>query len=102
VVIVAHAASYAVEPDPATLRVLITASETTRAERVGTQDSLDESQAARKVKEADAGRRDYLKRFYGVDRESPTDYDLVINTDVLSTQEAADIIGAAAGRDLAG
>lgn len=102
VVIVAHAASYAVEPDPAKLRVLITASERTRAERVGTQDSLDESQAARKVKEADAGRRDYLKRFYGVDRESPTDYDLVINTDVLSTQEAADIIGAAAGRDLAG
>jgi cytidylate kinase len=102
VVIVAHAASYAIEPDPAKLRVLVTASATTRAERVSTQDSLDQSQAARRVKEADAGRRDYLKRFYGVDRESPTDYDLVINTDVLSTGQAADIISRAAERELAG
>jgi cytidylate kinase len=98
VVIVAHAASYAVEPDPAKLRVLVTASPTTRAQRVSAQDTLDESQAARMVKEADAGRRDYLKRFYGVERESPTDYDLVINTDVLSTEQAADIISQVAGR----
>lgn len=99
VVIVAHAASYAIEPDPAKLRVLVTASATTRAERVSTQDSLDQSEAARRVKEADAGRRDYLSRFYGVDRESPTDYDLVINTDVLSTEQAADIISKAAERE---
>lgn len=98
VVIVAHAASYAVEPDPAKLRVLVTASPTTRAERVGAQDTVDDSQAVRMVKAADAGRRDYLKRFYGVDRESPTDYDLVINTDVLSTAQAADIISQAAGQ----
>lgn len=98
VVIVAHAASYAVEPDPAKLRVLVTASPTTRAQRVSAQETVDESQAVRMVKDADAGRRDYLKRFYGVDRESPTDYDLVINTDVLSTAQAADIITQAAGQ----
>ena len=101
VVIVAHAASHAIEPDPTKLRVLITASATTRAERVSTQHSLDQSRAVRRVKEADAGRRDYLKRFYGVDRESPTDYDLVINTDVLSTAQAAEIISKAAERELA-
>jgi len=98
VVIVAHAASYAVEPDPAKLRVLVTASPKTRAQRVRAQDTLDESQALRMVKESDAGRRDYLKRFYGVDRESPTDYDVVINTDVLSTEQAADIISQIAGQ----
>jgi cytidylate kinase len=98
VVIVAHAASYAVEPDPAKLRVLVTASPTTRAQRVSAQETVDESQAVRMVKDADAGRRDYLKRFYGVDRESPTDYDLVINTDVLSTAQAADIVSRAAGQ----
>ena len=102
VVIVAHAASYAIEPGPENLRVLITASAPTRAERVSTQDSLDQSQALRRVKKADAGRRDYLKRFYGIDRESPTDYDLVINTDVLSTGQAADIISTAADREIAG
>jgi cytidylate kinase len=98
VVIVAHAASYAVESGPAKLRVLVTGSPRTRAERVSSQDTLDEAQAVRRVKEADAVRRDYLKRFYGVDRESPTDYDLVINTDVLSTEQAADIISRVAGR----
>jgi cytidylate kinase len=98
VVIVAHAASYAVEPDLAKLRVLVTASPTTRAQRVSAQETVDESQAVRMVKDADAGRRDYLKRFYGVDRESPTDYDLVINTDVLSSAQAADIISQAAGQ----
>jgi cytidylate kinase len=92
VVIVAHAASYAVEPDPTRLRVLVTASPMTRAERVRGQEALEHSQAVRMIKDADAGRRDYLKRFYGVNREAPTDYDLVINTDVLSIEQAADVI----------
>ncbi|MGZ4417729.1 MAG: cytidylate kinase-like family protein [Gaiellaceae bacterium] len=98
VVIVAHAASYAIESDAASLRVLVTASPKTRAQRVSAKETLDEAQAVRTVKDADAGRRDYLKRFYGVDRETPTDYDLVINTDVFSTEQAAEIISQAAAR----
>lgn len=43
VVIVAHAASYAIEPSPARLRVLITASPTTRARRVRADEELDEA-----------------------------------------------------------
>lgn len=98
VVIVAHAASYAIEPSAASLRVLVTASPKTRARRVGAKEAVDEAQAVRTVKDADAGRRDYLKRFYGVDRETPTDYDLVINTDVFSTEQAAEIVSQAAAR----
>jgi cytidylate kinase len=98
VVIVAHAASYAVEPGAASLRVLVTASPKTRTQRVSAKETLDEAQALSMVKNADAGRRDYLKRFHGVDRESPTDYDLVINTDILSPEQAADIISQAVGR----
>jgi cytidylate kinase len=98
VVIVAHAASYAVQPGPASLRVMVTGSPPTRAKRVSANEKLDDTQGVRMVKDADAARRDYLKRFYGIDRESPTDYDLVINTDVLSTEQAANIISRAAGR----
>ena len=97
VVIVAHAASYAIEPS-ASLRVLVTASPKTRARRVATKEAVGEAQAVRTIKDADAARRDYLKRFYGVDRETPTDYDLVINTDVFSTEQAADIVSQAAAR----
>jgi cytidylate kinase len=98
VVIVAHAASHALEPGPKMRRVLVTASPETRAQRVGTAEELDDASAARRIKESDEGRRDYLKRFYSVDRESPTDYDLVVNTDHLSTEQAAEIVVRSAGR----
>ena len=98
VVIVAHAASYALEPGPRTLRVLVTASPTTRRQRVGAAEGLDEAQAARIIKDSDAGRRDYLKRFYSIEGESPTDYDVVVNTDHLSAEQAAEIVIRAAGR----
>ena len=48
------------------------------------------------MKESDAGRRDYLKRFYKIDEELPTHYDLIVNTDVLSVEQAADLISRAA------
>ena len=98
VVIVSHAASYAIDAGPQTLRVLVTASPTTRANRLAEAEQLDKAQAARAIKDSDAGRRDYLKRFYSVDSESPTDYDLVVNTDLLSAEQAAEIIVGAADR----
>jgi cytidylate kinase len=98
VVIVAHAASYALESEPRTLRVLVTASPATRAQRVSTAEGLDEARAGRVIKDSDAGRRDYLRRFHSVDSESPTDYDLVLNTDLLSTEQAAEIVIRAADR----
>ncbi len=96
VVIVAHAASYALAPGPNLLRVLVTASPDTRAGRLGVSLGLDGAGAARAVKESDAARRDYLKRFYGVDDEAATRYDLVVNTDVLSVEQAADVVAHAA------
>jgi len=98
VVIAAHAASFALEPGPHALRVFVTASPTTRGQRIGAADGLEAAQAGRLIKDSDAGRRDYLKRFYSVDRESPTDYDVVINTDLISTEQAAEIVIHAAQR----
>ncbi len=95
-VIVAHAASYVVEPGDAALRVLVTASQSTRASRLGAVEALDPGKAAKAVKDSDAGRRDYLKRFYGVDEELPTHYDLVVNTDALSVEMAAELVTRAA------
>ena len=97
VVIVAHAASHALEAGPGTLRVFVTASPATRVARVGAAEELDEAGAARMIKDSDAGRRDYLKRFYAIELESPTDYDLVVNTDLLSTADASEIVVRAAG-----
>jgi cytidylate kinase len=95
VVIVAHAASFAVT-DVNALRVLVTASPATRAERLADHRGVDARQAARLVKDEDAGRADYLKRFYGIEQELPTHFDLVLNTDALTIADAADLIVAAA------
>ena len=98
VVIVAHAASHALDPGPHMLRVFVTASPATRQKRVAAAEQLDEARAGRTIRGSDAGRRDYLKRFYSVDSEAPTDYDLVVNTDLLSTEQATEIVLCAADR----
>jgi cytidylate kinase len=95
-VIVAHGASYAVTPGPEALRVFVTASPQTRTARLGSDEGLDETRAAQALKKSDAGRRDYLRRFYDVYEELPTHYDLVVNTDVLSVEQAAELVSRAA------
>lgn len=96
-VIVAHAASLALADRDDVLRVHVTASPQTRARRLAATRELDQDEAARTVKRSDAGRADYLKRFYGVSAEQPTHYDLVINTDKVAPEAAATLIVQAAG-----
>jgi cytidylate kinase len=84
VVIVSHAASYALANSEKVLRVLVTASPNTRVRRLIDTNGLDQKQATKSIGTNDAGRADYLKRFYGIAEELPTHYDLVINTDRIS------------------
>jgi Cytidylate kinase-like family len=98
VVITAHAASHALDYGPRVLRVLVTASPDTRAKRVSERAGIDVGKAKRVVSNADAARREYLKRFYDVDHELPTHYDLVLNTDTLSVEDAAELIAHSAAR----
>lgn len=101
-VIVAHAASHTVSPGSGALRVLVTASPDTRAKRVGAAEGLDHARAGRAVKDSDAGRADYLKRFYDVGEELPTHYDVVFNTDALSAEQVAELVAQAASGPPAG
>jgi cytidylate kinase len=96
VVIVAHAASLALGGNPDVLRVLITASPETRAKRIAEAQNVDEAEAKKLLASGDANRADYLKRFYDASAESPTHYDIVINTDRVSTDDAAALILGAA------
>jgi hypothetical protein len=98
VVIVAHAASHALAARADVLRVLVTASDTTRRERVASAQELSEKDAARAVEQSDTARSDYLKRFYGEKSELSTHYDVVVNTDRLVPAEAVSLIVTAAGR----
>jgi cytidylate kinase len=91
VVIVAHAASYALRADSKAMRVFITAPRALRISRL--VDSGTEQRAAEKqVRESDDARADYLTRFYSVSHESPEHYDICINTDRTTPAQAAELI----------
>jgi len=97
VVIVSHAASHALAEQSDVLRVLVTASPETRRSRLVEREGTSEHDAASAVDEADAARADYLKRFYAIKHELPTQYDLVVNTDRVAPVDAIAIIALAAG-----
>ena len=92
VVIVSHAASYTLGIRPDALRVFVTAPMKVRLERLAAAEGLEEKAASKSIASNDAGRADYLKRFYGVDAELPTHYDVVLNTDGLDADKVADLV----------
>jgi cytidylate kinase len=92
VVILAHAASQSLAGRDQVLRVLVTASAPTRSATLAESLQISAKEADARVKNGDAGRADYLKRFYGIERELPTHYDIVVNTDSLTPEEAATAI----------
>ncbi len=92
VVILAHGASIPLAGMHGLLRVLITGSVDTRAARFAHAGGLDLQKARKALDESDRERRDFLQRFYDVRQESPTHYDLVINTDHVSTAAAASLV----------
>jgi cytidylate kinase len=78
------------------LRVLVTASTETRIRRVAAFERIIEAEAERRIAASDRERHEYFQRFYKLQKELPTHYDLVINTDVLTTAQAVDVVLAAA------
>jgi len=96
VVILAHGASILLAGKPGVLRVLVTASPATRAGRVAAEAGTNERQATREIQHSDRERKSFFKRFHNLDEELPTHYDLVVNTDVLSSDASAHIIAHAA------
>ncbi len=95
-VIVAHAASMMLATRTDVVRVLVTASTETRARRLAAAQGIASEAAAGAIATSDRNRRDYFRRFYDIGQELPTHYDLVVNTDVLTPEQAADVIVCAA------
>ncbi len=96
VVIVAHGAGIHLAGLSGLLRVFATAPPEVRAERLVREAKLDERSARKAVVDSDRQRREYLRRFCDVGQELATHYDLVINTDALTSSRAAELIVSAA------
>jgi cytidylate kinase len=96
IVIASHGAAMLLAGRDDTLRVLVTAPPKTRARRVAEARNLDERSAEKLLADEDASRVDYLKRFHNVEQELPIHYDVVINTEALAPERAAELIVLAA------
>ena len=81
-----------------TLHVRIVAPEDHRIQTAMERDSLDEETARREVVRIDEGRKTYLKRHYNLDWAQADQYHLVVNTEQLGTDGAANLIAQAARR----
>lgn len=96
VVIVGHGSAVILQDSAETIRVLVTGSEETRASRIMKNMDVDEATALKTVKRTDRERIDFFRRFYDAEWASPETYDLCINTDNISVDQAVKLIVAAA------
>jgi cytidylate kinase len=93
---VGHGASIPLAGTAGLLRFFVTGSPELRVKRVMEASGKGEEEAWKEMEESDNQRRDYLRRFYDVPEESPALYDVVINTDQLSREQAVELIVRAA------
>jgi cytidylate kinase len=96
VVILAHAASHSLAGREGVLRVFVTGSPAVRSARLAASRLISAKDADSLVATGDANRADYLKRFYGIQEELPSHYDLVVDTDSLTVDDASQMIVSAA------
>lgn len=80
-----------------TLHVLVVAPLEVRVRRAMERLQVDQKEAERNIHEIDEGRRRYVKTYYGRRWDDPANYHLILNTDVFSFEQSAELIGAAVG-----
>lgn len=78
-----------------TLHVLVVAPLEVRVRRAMERLQVEHKDAERTIHEIDEGRRLYVKTYYGRRWDDPANYHLVLNTDVFSYEQSAELIGAA-------
>nr|VFJ96262.1 MAG: Cytidylate kinase [Candidatus Kentron sp. LFY] len=74
------------------LRVHIVGSLAKCAGRVAAQENITLHLAEKRVKEADKARDEYIKKLFKKNNNDPKHFDLVVNSDYLSSERIADLI----------
>ncbi len=93
VILVGRGANVVTRDLPHALHVRLVASLEKRVESIRRIRSMGQPAALELVRKEDRGRRRYLKKYFGADLEDPLLYHLVLNTNLITYEEAARIIG---------
>ncbi len=81
---------------PTALHVLCVAPQQLRATRLAEREGIGLEEASRRVVDGDRARAAFHRKFWRVDVDSPALYDLSLNTDRVSFEQAAELVAAAA------
>lgn len=92
IVIIGRGSQIVLANMPNVLHVRVVASLEKRIRNWQTREGLTYKDACKRVKERDSAHVDFVKNFFDTDIRDPELYDLVINTNKLSPQDAADLI----------
>ena len=92
VVLVGRGANIITRKLPLGFHVRLVGSLKKRVQHIMEYYQLTLEEAMRFVEREDRGRRDYLRKHFSCDIDDPLIYDLIINTDLVSYQETADLI----------
>jgi cytidylate kinase len=93
-VVVGRGANFILPPEQR-LRVRITAPRRFRIQNVAREFNLAKSEAKRRVIQTESDRKAFIRKYFNSDIEDPDNYDLVINTETLSLDDASKVIAAA-------
>jgi len=92
IVIHGRGSQFILHNNPSALHVLVVAPLPVRISRVITASKVDEDSSRRQIEEYDNSRRAFIQRFFKRDIEDPEYYDLVVNTEHLTYDVAAQAI----------
>lgn len=96
VVVVGRGSQIILRDWPGALHTYVAAPLDLRIERIAARDGLSSEDAAKAVHESDKSRHAFYRKFFKVDVDDPSLYDLVVNTARLPYEAAADLIATAA------
>ena len=91
-VIAGRSGFFVLDEYPDKIDIFITASRENRIDRVMRKQHLTEEQAAALIDSIDQSRENYVQRYTGQSRYDARNYDLVLNMDRLTEDEAVDLI----------
>ncbi len=92
IVIRGRGSQFILKNHPGALHVLVVAPLELRLKRVMENLKLDEETARKEITRFDGSGREFIKRYFQAELDDPVHYDLVINTNHLSSENAASIV----------
>lgn len=97
-VIAGRSAFFVLKDRPNKVDIFITASKEHRIERIMAKQNMNREEAIALIKRIDEGRDNYVKRYTDLSRYDMRNYDLILDMDYLSEDDAVDMILTFIGR----